>query len=61
MADIDRAYTVSRVERVENWVIVNLQTDNCPFHQILCITKDEEDKCYGTLNKGDIIYLRFLD
>ena len=61
MADIDRTYTVGKVTRALGWVVLELNTNDCPFHQVLCITEDEEDKCYGLLEKDDVIYLRFLD
>lgn len=61
MADIDRAYTVTSIQRSEGWVVIGIKTEGCSDNQIICITQDEESICYGTIDIGDVIYLRFLD
>ncbi len=61
MADIDRTYTVISVHRSNGWVQISLDTEGCPWFQSICMTEDEEQRCYGKLAKGDIIYLRYLD
>jgi len=61
MADIDRAYTVTSIRRSEGWIVIGIKTEGCNDHQMICITEDEESKCYGEISIGDVIYLRFLD
>lgn len=61
MTDIDRAYTVTRISRSDGWVTLDIQTKGCQMHQMICMTVDEEERCYGPLKMGDVINLRFLD